>query len=415
MVVLYIDPGTGSMLFAILIGIIGALNYMVRSALVKIRFILSGGKNVEANADSIPYVIFSDNKRYWNVFEPVCREFDRRQIDVVYLTASDDDPALTSDIPHLKAEFAGEGNKAFARLNLLRADVLLSTTPGLDVYQWKRSLDVKYYVHMLHALGETTLYRMFGLDYYDSVLVAGEFQREDIRALEKMRELPAKELPLGGIPYMDKMLERLENAEPLPADRPRTVLLAPSWGPSAIFAKYGGAIIETLLSTGYHVVVRPHPQSFTSETEMMDKLMAAYPASDRLEWNRDNDNFECLRSADILISDFSGVIFEFAMIFDKPVIYTNPNFDLDPYDAWWLDKEIWTVGALPRIGMELTEERAANLREVVDLCIQDESFARGRDELRAEAWQGYGEGAKLTVDYLVAKRDELLAKHEGVK
>ena len=28
---LYIDPGTGSMLFAILIGIIGALNYLLKS------------------------------------------------------------------------------------------------------------------------------------------------------------------------------------------------------------------------------------------------------------------------------------------------------------------------------------------------------------------------------------------------
>jgi len=83
---LYIDPGTGSMLFAILIGIVGALNYVARTVLVKIRFILSGGKNAETNAERIPFAVFSDNKRYWNVFEPVCREFDRRGIDVVYLT-----------------------------------------------------------------------------------------------------------------------------------------------------------------------------------------------------------------------------------------------------------------------------------------------------------------------------------------
>ena len=43
----YIDPGTGSMLFAILIGIIGALNYLLKTWLVKLRFILSGGKKVE--------------------------------------------------------------------------------------------------------------------------------------------------------------------------------------------------------------------------------------------------------------------------------------------------------------------------------------------------------------------------------
>lgn len=40
---LYIDPGTGSMLFAILIGIISAVMYLFKSWLVKLRFILHGG------------------------------------------------------------------------------------------------------------------------------------------------------------------------------------------------------------------------------------------------------------------------------------------------------------------------------------------------------------------------------------
>ena len=75
---LYIDPGTGSMLFAILIGIIGALNYLLKSWIVKLRFILSGGKKVEGDTEKLPFIIFSDDKRYWNVFEPVCRELNRR-------------------------------------------------------------------------------------------------------------------------------------------------------------------------------------------------------------------------------------------------------------------------------------------------------------------------------------------------
>ncbi len=41
---LYIDPGTGSMLFAILIGLLGALRYLLKAWLVKVRFRLSGGK-----------------------------------------------------------------------------------------------------------------------------------------------------------------------------------------------------------------------------------------------------------------------------------------------------------------------------------------------------------------------------------
>ena len=44
--ILYIDPGTGSMLFAILVGIAGAVNFTARTALTKAKFILSGGKKV---------------------------------------------------------------------------------------------------------------------------------------------------------------------------------------------------------------------------------------------------------------------------------------------------------------------------------------------------------------------------------
>lgn len=49
---LYIDPGTGSMLFAILIGIIGALNFALRGWIIKLRFLLSGGEKTAVDQES---------------------------------------------------------------------------------------------------------------------------------------------------------------------------------------------------------------------------------------------------------------------------------------------------------------------------------------------------------------------------
>lgn len=402
---LYIDPGTGSMLFTVLIGVIGAAVYSARMFILKLRMKLSRGKaKIEDN--KTPFVIFSDNKRYWSVFEPICREMDKRKKDVVYLTASEDDAVFNCGLEHIHPEFIGSGNKMYARLNYLNANVVLSTTPGLDVYQWKRSKAVQYYVHIPHAASEIILYRMFGIDYYDAILLSGEYQANDIRKLEELRELPAKELYKIGIPYMDVMAERLKKEGPAPEGE-RTVLLAPSWGKSAIFSVYGGKIIDVLLKTGYHIVVRPHPQSFTSEKDMIEKLMKEYPESEQLEWNRDTDNFDVLRRSDILISDFSGVIFDFTLVYDKPVIYTDPDFDLAPYDAWWLKQPLWTVSALPRLGCRLTEGNMENLREVIDECIADPKYAQGRAEVKAETWEHYSEGAVRTVDYLLNKYDEL--------
>ena len=84
---LYIDPGTGSMLFTVLIGVIGASVYALRMLLIKLRTRLSNGK-VTVDSNNLPFVIFSDDKRYWPVFEPVCREMDKRGKDIVYMTAS---------------------------------------------------------------------------------------------------------------------------------------------------------------------------------------------------------------------------------------------------------------------------------------------------------------------------------------
>lgn len=410
MVNLYIDPGTGSMLFSILIGIIGVVVFFLRTALIKIKFILSGGKKAKIDKNKLPIVIFADHKRYWNVFKPICEELEKRGQKAYYYTASPDDPALEygKGCKNVVCEFIGEGNKAFSRLNILNAYIVLSTTPGLDVYQWKRSKTVNHYSHILHAPGNISLYRMFGTDYYDSLLLSGDHQVSQTRKLEELRKLPAKEIKLVGLTYLDEMKKRLD-AHPSSgkkSDKP-VVLLAPSWGPSGILTKYGAPFIDELIKTGYHVVVRPHPQSFSSEADMLEKLMKQYPDSEDLEWNKDNDNFDVLARADIMISDFSGVIFDFLLVFDKPIMYANAGFSKDPYDAWWLPETPYTFEILPKVGKEITDDYKGNLKTMIDECINDPSYEAARREVRSTAWKNIGNATPAVCDFLMEKLDEL--------
>ena len=403
----YIDPGTGSMLFTILIGILGALRYLFKSWFVKLRFFFSGGRNKETNTDEIPLVIFSDGKQYWTYLEPICRELDKKGFDVVYMTSDPKDPVLENPYPHIKGRFIGEGNKAFAKLNFLKATVVFSTTPGLDVYQWKRSREVKCYVHIMHAAKDLTLYRMFGTDYYDVLLLAGDYQVEQARALEKLWNIPERECSIVGVPYLDEMLKRFEQNPTVEKNDNKIVLLAPSWGESGILNRYGSKIIDELLATGYDVIIRPHPQSFVSEKALLDNLMNKYPDSERLQWNRDNDNFEVLKKADILISDFSGVMFDFALVYDKPIIYTDTGFDKGPYDAWWLDEPLWIFEVLPAIGKELNTENMHDLKNMIDECLSDQKYAEGRDRARKDTWAHQGESAERTADFLINKYLEI--------
>ena len=80
---LYIDPGTGSMLFSILIGVVSTLIFLGQRLIMKTKFLISGGKVNNINNNKIPYIIFSDHKRYWNVFKPICDEFEKRGISLV--------------------------------------------------------------------------------------------------------------------------------------------------------------------------------------------------------------------------------------------------------------------------------------------------------------------------------------------
>ncbi len=404
---LYIDPGTGSMLFTVLLGLITTLYFFAQKLVMKLKFRLSAGKTAAVSSTNKPYVIFSDNKSYWNVFKPICDEFERRKIPVEYWTASEQDPALKEQYSYVKPEFIGEGNKAFSRLNMMSADIVLATTPGLDVLQWKRSKNVKYYVHTLHAAGTSAGgYRMFSLDYYDAVLLTGEFQIQEIRELEQKRGLPSKEIAVVGCTYMDELKKRLDQA-PAEEHEGLTVLLAPSWGTSSLLVKYGSRIIDSLLNTGYKIIVRPHPQSFRSDKAVMDELQAKYPNSEQITWDDKVSNFDALNESDIMISDFSSVMFDYALVFNKPFIYAESAFDKAPYEAAWLDEELWKFRVLPSIGVSLTESQFDNMKQVIDSTVNDQSLEEGREKAREEAWAHIGESAVLTVDYLVNKHKEL--------
>ena len=405
---LYIDPGTGSMLFSLAIGIATAGVFALRSLVIKFKFIFSGGKADKTEKDKIPYVIYSDHKRYWNVFKPICDEFEKRGIDLLYLTQSEDDPFLSYNYTHIRTEFIGEGNKGFSKLNFLNAGILLSTTPGLDVYQWKRSKNVKCYVHIPHSADELAGYRMFGLDYYDAVLATGENQVDLIRKIENLRPgIVKKEIVTVGSITLDNLKKRYDSVPKREKNENPVVLLAPSWGVSGILSRYGAKLLSALQQTGFKIIVRPHPQTVISERNTLEVLEKQF--SD-IEWNYDNDNFEVLNKADVLITDFSGIIFDFACVFDKPLIYADTSFDTLPYDADWLSEQRWSFKVLPEIGIKLEKDCIENVKNLIQDAMESKNLQEGRNKIRKECWTNIGNSAVKAVDYLVEKQMEISKK-----
>ena len=407
---LYIDPGTGSMLFSILIGAAATLFFLAKAALLKFKVFFSGKKDgIVQDASYKKYVIYSEGKQYFNTFKPVADEFEKRQIELNYYTSAKDDPVFEQNYQFVKPEFIGEGNSAFARLNMLSAGFVLMTTPGLQVYQLKRCKNVKHYSHVLHMPNDATTYRLFGLDFFDSVLLTGDYQKKDIRWLEEQRGINKKDLVTVGCSYLDVLASKISGIEE-EKDHPFTVLVSPSWGDVGVLKKYGEKLLDPLVKTGWRIIVRPHPQSKKSEADMLERLENRYKDKKNLEWDYNRDNIFSMKKADIMISDFSGIIFDYTFLCDKPVMYVNTNMDLRPYDAYDLPHELWQFEILKKMGIKLDESQFDNIEKVIKDASDSPELAQARKEAKDTAWMEIGNSGKNIADYMISTVSKLEAK-----
>jgi hypothetical protein len=247
---------------------------------------------------------------------------------------------------------------------------------------------------------DATTYRLFGLDYFDSVLLSGDYQAEDIRILEKQRGLPEKQLVTVGCTYLDVYAESIKQISP-ETDHPFTVLVSPSWGASGLLKQYGERLLDPLAETGWRIIIRPHPQSKKSEADVLENLAKRYSAKANVQWDYERENIYSLSKADIMISDFSGIIFDFMFLCDKPVIYVSQAMDLRPYDADDIPHELWQFRILREIGIELKEKDFNIIGDVIKKASESAPLQQGRLDAKNTAWQYRGEAGKRIADFMI--------------
>lgn len=150
---------------------------------------------------------------------------------------------------------------------------------------------------------------------------------------------------------------------------------------------------------------------------MLEALQEKYKDKENLEWNYDRDNIYAMKRADIMISDFSSIIYDYTFLCDKPVMYVNADLDLRMYDASEVynddgnPKKIWQFETLEKIGIELKEEQFPKIREVIQNASDSAELARARQTAKSEAWMYIGEAGKNIVDFMIKKQGELECKH----
>ena len=166
--------------------------------------------------------------------------------------------------------------------------------------------------------------------------------------------------------------------------------------------------MSKLVETGFHIIIRPHPDSYKSEKEIIAVLKEKYAEYENVEWNSDNNNVDVLSRADIMVSDFSGVVYDFALLFERPVIMAYEQFDTIIYDYDWMDYNVWHYKELDDFGAWLTSENISDIKNIiVDLLTNDEK-KEARIAAKKVLWRNQGKGAEKVVDYMMGESNNEL-------
>lgn len=406
----YLDPGTGSMLLSTIIALFATVIFSVKSIFFKVTFkIKSLFGRKEKQIKKFGLVFYNEGSQYFSTFYPVLKELEKRGITFTYLY-SDIKDKIPTLIKNQNSYFIGSGNKAFFYLNSLEAQMCIMTTPGLDVLQIKRSKGVSHYCHIHHATRGCSAYKVFGIDYYDSLLASCEYDRDFIRQLEDKRNLPRKDVRVVGTVYLDYALNRLEDIK-IEKNNKKTILISPTWGEHGLLNVHGKEIIENLISnSNYYIIVRPHPQSVRYEQNMLEDLKIRFIENENIFWDYTDDGLESMYKSDLMISDFSGIIFDFIFLFSRPVISMPSVQDLNGKD--YIDKN--TTTWYTELYYKMTKVINNNDIDVLSNIIDDIEINKTNfgSEFINKLNPYFGQSTSKTTDEIVSIYNEVLKKSD---
>lgn len=401
MPILYLDPGTGSLLLYAIVGITTTVLFALRGFWYSLRSKVFMGK--KGAVKELPDLVFqSEGGKYWQVFQPVLKALDKYDVKYGFVTADKNDPVFSAGLKNVVPVCPGKELMTLSYMNNIKAKVVVSTTPQLDVYMLRRSKHVQKYVHLFHAPADIGMYEMYAFDYYDTLLCTGSYQKEAIRSIEKNRHEKAKELLDTGCTYYDYMLEELKNLPQKP-DETLTVLYAPAWGERSSVVKYGTAVIDRLVEAGIRVIFRPHPQMYVSDKETIQTVEEKIKGNSLIELDRNRTAAASMARSHAMVTDISGVIFDYAFLFERPIFLVNAEYNLGGYDVIDIDGgKVWDLDKSREITRIIAPGEVQNLASIVKSEIDNADAYRDKiRKIKNEEIYNFGHAEEAAAKQLV--------------
>ena len=258
--------------------------------------------------------------------EQIINELQKSSQNICYVTSSKEDPVLNNK--KIKTFCIGDGPARTKFFLELKAKVLIMTMPDLETYHIKRSkVFPVHYVYLFHSMNSTHMeFQKNAFDHFDSIFCVGPYQIQEIRATEQLYNLKQKKLIECGYGLLDKLLKTRSLHEQqtfVSKNNKKKILIAPSWGKQNLLETAGIDLVKILLSAGYHVTVRPHPMTTEKSPKLIQKIREEFAENPDFTLETNTSSFDQLFSTYALITDWSGIGYEYAFVCERPVIYVD--------------------------------------------------------------------------------------------
>lgn len=317
-------------------------------------------------------VFYSESSGFYKYYRAtIAYLLSHTNIIVHYVTS---DPAdqifeVAKNQSRIRPYYIGE-KKLITLFMKMDADMVIMTMPDLQNFHIKRSYvrkDVEY-VYVPHGLDSLNLTMRTGsVDHYDAVLCVGPNQKEEIKKTEEVYNLPPKKLVECGYMLLDDM--RAGFSEKADCSEQPVILIAPSWQEANIMDSCIDELLTSLQYTGYHIVVRPHPQYVKHREAQLNDLKVRYAGTPQVEIQTNFASNSTVFQADLLITDWSGIAYEYAYTTCRPVLFVNTPMKV-------MNPEYERIGVVPinisirkEIGREIKPEDAGQANIVVEEMI----------------------------------------------
>lgn len=341
-------------------------------------------------------------KYYQNVIETI---LDKTDITIHYVTSDPKDEVFALANDKFRVYYVGE-NKLIILMMKLEADMVVMTMPDLQKYHIKRSLvkeDIEY-VYLDHGIGSDNLMlRKHALDYFDTIFASNEIGKAEIRAQEKCYGLKEKTIVEFGSCLIDNMIEAHRADSSYQNEKP-TILIAPSWQEDNILDLCIHEILDQLLGRGYHVIVRPHPQYVRHFEEKLHQLSHQYAEKKDFELQMDFSSNATVFRADILMTDWSSIAYEYSFTTLKPTLFINTPMKVMNPDYEEIGVVPFDIEIRNKIGISVDLDRLNEINALTESLLNDRMFSKEEmEKTRANYLYHVGTSGEIGAKYMIRK------------